>query len=113
MIRELIMQEKCDNRSTQQLRAMNMTTLGARDRSRSPCIVLSVCQTREKKRREREREVCNCEKKRRGVSGMYRSVVLQYTYIGRIEGWGERGGRLLSCPTDVSPRESIVRHPLG
>lgn len=56
MIRELIMQEKCDNRSTQQLRAMNMTTLGARDRSRSPCIVLSVCQTREKKRREIERE---------------------------------------------------------
>lgn len=30
--------------------------------------------------KEKEKEACNCEKKRRGVSGMYRSAVLQYTY---------------------------------
>lgn len=60
---------------------------------------------------KKARGVCNSEKKRRGVSGMYRPAELHYTIYTRGSGIGVRGGRLLSCPTDVSPRESIARPP--
>lgn len=112
------MQEKCDNRSTQQLHAMNMTT-SRRTWPVSQPLHCAVCLSNEGKKGESERERCVTAKRNGGASQgciALCSVTIYTHRKGRGLGWERRAvvklsDRCLTTWIHRSPPSRITQVP--